>query len=419
MFRNILAGVPVKDSFWSVIATIIPALMIMASTGVISRNLTNTEFTAYLYILGFLVYLIFFDFGFSKALVYFLSQDKQFETQKKIITNVLFFGSMLSGLLVVMVLFPIVIWYVPNVIEMSDDFIWPLYILLVIVFLFSIIQQYLLSICEGNKDFFVLAKYRIFSAFVTSLIPAFSAIMFSEIYYVILGLAAAKVTCCLSIFYSRKYYQLVSKVYIDWNTIKEIFGYSKGIYASGLVAPFLGSSDRLVIASPSFISHSVVYIPAIDMITKLIMIPSAICKVIFVRSVGSNNGLKDTSKFVVHYYTLSILMAVAYLYYSSDILRLWLGPDANIDPMVALSPIFCIGFLCNSLAQFHCARVLSQKNGPIKVAKVHLIEMPIYMLSAFFMTQSETSGVIYVAVLWSSRMFVDYMVMLRLEMDLI
>ena len=310
---------PVKDSFWSIVATVLPALFVIISTGVISRYLSDEEFVSYLYILSFLVYLMFFDLGFSKTLTYFLSKNKPINSQKGIITNVIFFGTILSVILILLVLFPIVIYYVPKVMNGNGLRIWPIYFSLVILFLFSVIQQFLMAIPEGNGFFYLLAKYRIIAGFVSSFIPLVTSIIAADFYLVVSSLALSKVLSCIIIFVSGKYIRLISLRCISWKYLKRIFNYSKGIYLSGLIAPVLGSGDKVVVASPNFYLHSVVYIPVVEMVTKLMMIPSALCKVVFVRAASSENGYYESKKLVYPYYFLIIIITVLYLIFLKTI----------------------------------------------------------------------------------------------------
>ena len=415
MKLNYSSKLPIKDSFWSLLATVMPALLMIVSTGVVSRNLTNPEFVAYLYVLSFLVYLMFFDFGFSKAIVYFVSKAKDIKSKKSTITNVLFFGSMLSISLIALILLPIVIYYIPSVVELENKLIWPIYFSLVLVFFFSIQQQNLLCISEGEKNFFELAKFRIFSALITSIIPSITAQIWGEFFPLLIGLAISKISCCLVIFFLGNYSKFFDKTYINLCELKKIFQYSKGIYLSGLVAPFLGQGDRMIIASPNFVNNSAIYVPAVDLVSRLIMIPSALCKVIFVLAARSRNGLRDTFSLIIPYYILIMVMALLYLQYSSNILKLWLGPYADIEEMVTLSPIFTVGFISNALAQFHCSRLLSTTQGPLKVARIHLFELFLYACSAFYLVQTENIGVAAIAILWSGRMLLDYFMMVKQE----
>jgi O-antigen/teichoic acid export membrane protein len=85
------------------------------------------------------------------------------------------------------------------------------------------------------------------------------------------------------------------------------------------------------------------------------------------------------------------------------VLPMWIGEQLPRES-VAVGQILCIGIFANAIGSMYFARMHAAGRADI-TAKLHLAELPIFVLSLSWLISS--FGVLGAAIAWSGRMIVD------------
>jgi len=177
---------------------------------------------------------------------------------------------------------------------------------------------------------------------------------------------------------------------------------------TNILSPFLVYVDRLVIAGIASVASVAYYSTPYEVITKLLIVPAAIAGALFPAFATTFVGDKEKTSFLLAQGAKVIFLSLfpitlTVVVFADEILRAWLGQEFSANSGKVLQ-ILAVGVLVNSLA--HPATVLIQGAGrPDKIAKVHLIELALYLPILWYLTG--TFGIVGAAVAWTLRVALD------------
>jgi O-antigen/teichoic acid export membrane protein len=177
---------------------------------------------------------------------------------------------------------------------------------------------------------------------------------------------------------------------------------------SNLLNPFLVYMDRFVIAGFVSVVAVAYYATPYELITKLWIVPGAIVGTLFPAFAATFFSDKKRASFLLAQGTKYVFLAlfpltVGVVIFSDEALGVWLGREFAANSSQVLQ-ILAVGVLINSLV--HPAAVLVQGAGrPDKVAKLHLIELPLYLPVLWYLTVR--FGIGGAAVAWTLRVAID------------
>jgi O-antigen/teichoic acid export membrane protein len=181
---------------------------------------------------------------------------------------------------------------------------------------------------------------------------------------------------------------------------------------SNIVSPVMVSLDRFLIGATTSMAAVAYYATPYEMITKLWIIPTALMGVLFpALSTALVSDRQRASRLfrrgVAYTFALMFPVVLAVVTLADPGLNAWLGAEFARNSAVILQ-ILAVGVLINSLA--HLPFGLIQADGrPDLTAKLHLIELPIYLLALWFFLN--TMGIVGAAVAWTLRVTVDTIVL--------
>lgn len=190
--------------------------------------------------------------------------------------------------------------------------------------------------------------------------------------------------------------------------LKPLFSFGAWITVSNVLGPFMVYLDRFVLAGVASIAAVAYYTTPYEAITKLWIVPSALIMVLF-PAFAYTHASKPGN--VARMYVRSIkfigivlfpitLLSVAF---AEDVLTLWLGSEFAQQSYRVLQ-ILAVGVFVNSLAQVPSTLIQSVGRPDIN-AKLHLIELPIYVVLLVLLT--EHFGIVGAAIAWLARSVVD------------
>jgi O-antigen/teichoic acid export membrane protein len=194
--------------------------------------------------------------------------------------------------------------------------------------------------------------------------------------------------------------------------LKKLLGFGGWLTVSNIVGPLMTYMDRFIIGGMLSMSAVAYYATPYDFVARLAVIPGSLLSVMF--PALSASFLVDPNRFVMLYdktvkYILLALTPVVLILtvLAKSFLSVWLGQEFAGQSTLVLQ-ILSIGFLANSLAQVPYSAVQAMGRPDI-TAKIHLIELPLYLGMIWFLVLK--MGIAGAALAWLIRIVFDTVVL--------
>ncbi len=194
--------------------------------------------------------------------------------------------------------------------------------------------------------------------------------------------------------------------------VRELMSIGSWITVSNLVSPIMVYLDRFLIGALLSVSAVAYYTTPFEVVGKIWVIPSSINAVLFpafaALSVMDKPRLgKVYAQGVRSCFILLFPLVFVITLFAPEGLRVWLGPlfMQNSTPVVHW---LVIGLFINSLATFPFA-LLQAVNRPDLPGKLHLIELPIYVVLVVLAIKA--FGLAGAAFVWSLRVSLEGLVL--------
>jgi O-antigen/teichoic acid export membrane protein len=178
---------------------------------------------------------------------------------------------------------------------------------------------------------------------------------------------------------------------------------------STVVSPILVYVDRFLLGVLVSVGAVGLYTAPFELVVRVLLVPGSIAATLFpaVSSFqGQGRGLEMLTLAKKASAAVAVLVApftLVLLIYADPILKLWLGPNAVSETVIALQ-ILAPGVLANSLA-FIPFSVLQGVGRADLTGKLHLIELPIHILLAWVLISRW--GITGAAAAWTIRTTID------------
>ncbi len=177
---------------------------------------------------------------------------------------------------------------------------------------------------------------------------------------------------------------------------------------SNVVGPLMVSLDRFLIGAMVSMAAVAYYATPYEVVTKLWIVPSALVGVMF--PAFSTSFAQDRDRTALLYgrsvkYLLLVLFPIMLctVALAQDGLKLWLGPEFAQNSFRVLQWL-AVGVFLNCLAQVPFA-LLQGMGRPDLTAKLHLIELPVYLGLLWWLIGAR--GIEGAAIAWTARVGVD------------
>jgi len=195
----------------------------------------------------------------------------------------------------------------------------------------------------------------------------------------------------------------------------ELLSFGGWLTVSNVIGPLMVYFDRFLIGSVLTMSAVAYYTTPYDVVTKLWMLPSALVGVLFpALSTALQSNEKRAAKlfrqsgFVLMTATFPILLGIAF--FAPEALNLWLGAEFA-EKSAPVLRLLALGVFINSLARVPSALLQSHGRADLN-AKVHLIELPVYLLMLWLSITHW--GIIGAALAWVVRISADTLALFML-----
>lgn len=200
----------------------------------------------------------------------------------------------------------------------------------------------------------------------------------------------------------------VSRARFDPGQARAMLNFGSWMTVSNILAPIMISFDRFFIARFASLAAVTYYVTPYTLVTKLRIIPNGMMGVMFprfseelARDVASARRLYHRSLVVLALLLAPpVLLAVAF---AKPGLSLWIDPDFA-EKSFRSAQILAIGTFFHGLAQAPFT-VIQASGRPDITAKVHMLEIPLYIAYLYLFTVS--FGITGAATAWTLRVFIS------------
>ncbi len=188
-----------------------------------------------------------------------------------------------------------------------------------------------------------------------------------------------------------------------------LFAFGGWVTVTSIVSPVLEYLDRFLIGSLLSISAVAYYSAPYEAVTRFRIIPASLVMTLF-PAFSALEGVKDRQRLgilfacSVKYIPLTLgPVVLAVIVFGKEALQIWLGAEFAAKSTLALQ-ILALGVLINSLAYIPFA-LLQGIGRPDLPAKFHLLELPIYIGTAWLLVSNW--GIAGAAAAWTLRVALD------------
>ncbi|WP_407207339.1 flippase [Citrobacter portucalensis] len=401
----------IKDSYWNILAIIVPTVVAIPALGFMARLLGVELFGVFTLMFAFLGYASLFDMGLSRALVRSISinRNSSFDIKEFLLVASIFVSviACIIGLLIYLFRFHIVGIFNVTLAVQLDVLKSLTYVSISVPFLLlNIVWQ---SYLEGLERFKELSLLKVITNITLSIFPVIFVCIHNSIVMAVGGLVIARVISFV-IFYVYVYRALFATnkhtiSYFNTKKLKELFKFGGWLTISNLISPMMVYFDRFVLSSGVGAANAAMYTAPAEIISKMLMIPGAISKSIFPK-LSSKMDKKIARYSFMLMALVSVAMATPLFLLSSWVLQVWLGKGFAAASLTL--KILLIGFIFNALAQIPYTCIQAKGFSNI-TAKLHMAEiLPYFGLLYILISHYSYNGA---AIAWTIRVIIDFLIL--------
>lgn len=213
----------------------------------------------------------------------------------------------------------------------------------------------------------------------------------------------------------RRYDYLRIAFEVRRDVVRPLLRFGGWMTVSNVVSPIMAYLDRFFIGAILPLAAVAYYVTPYELVTKLLVVPQAMVVAAFPAFAASyasdphrTAALFERTLRVVLLLMFPLLLAV--VLFSREALTLWVGASVA-EQSTGVLQWLAVGVFINAMAQAPLV-VLQSTGRPDLTAKLHLVELPLYLMGLWWLAQRY--GIVGVAMAWSARAAVDAVAMLVL-----
>jgi O-antigen/teichoic acid export membrane protein len=414
--NNLVSGKTIaKNTVYNLIGYGIPLLFAVVLIPPLINGLGKEKFGILSLSWVVIGYFSFFDFGIARSLTKIISEKIGINKIEDIpevfwISMFLILG---VGILFSVLLFFFSPYFVKNVFNISEglhkETVKTFYLVAISIPLVTTTAG-LRGVLEAYQKFGAINYIRIILGAFTFLGPLLCLIFTNDLFWIVLTLILMRLI--VWILYLGQCFKvnnnLKLNIKINFGMIKPILKLSGWMSVSNITAPFILYADRFLIGAIVSAAALTYYVTPYEIISKVLLIPSAIVMVLFPAfSASFINKPEISSKLLLRGVKFIFLFLYPIIFliitFASEGMNLWLGEIFSNKSTLILQ-LLAAGVFYNSFAQLTFTYIQGIGRADI-TAKLNIIEIPIYLLAMWFgITRWGINGA---ALVWFLRAFID------------
>ena len=409
-----------RNSVWNVAGQVVPMIAALVAIPVLIRNLGAPRFGVLTLAWAAIGYFSLLDLGLGRALTQAvaarLSSAEPADDLPAVAWTALLVMSAL-GVLGGVALGAMTPWFAGSVMHIPASLLfesrWAFY-QLAISMPAVVATAGLRGLMEAHQDFAVATALRIPLALFTFIAPI-AVLPYSHSLVPIVGvLVLGRYATCVAHLVAciRRYGYLRTRPVSEWKVLVPLLRLGGWMTASNIASPIMSYLDRFFIGAVLAMTAVAHYVTPYEIVTKVLIVPTAMIAVMFpvFASTYADNPQRTCA---VYERTLRVLVLVSFplllvvVLFAKEALTLWVGASFAGESAPVMRWL-AVGIFANAVAQAPFA-LLQGTGRPDLTAKLHLVELPLYVLMLWWL--AHTSGIVGVAIAWTVRVVIDTVAM--------
>lgn len=408
-----------RNSAWNIIGNILPLFFAIISIPFLIKFLGTDRFGILTLAWVIIGYFSLFDLGLGRALTKMVAQELGAGNEYKLpglvwttLSMMLLLG--ISGMLVLLACSS---WLTYDLLKIPIGLqheTFQTLILLAISIPIVIITSGLRGVLEAKQCFGLVNAMRVPLGMLMYAGPLLVLPFSHRLQPVILVLLVVRIVgmfvhfkLCLHVLPCLK-----SQITFQSAIVKPLFSLGGWMTLSNVVGPLMVYADRFLISGFVSVAAAAYYTTPFEVITKLMIIPTALVGVLFPAFSSSlatspDRTLQIYKRSLSYTFIIFFPITMFVLAFSPEGLTLWLGSEFASNSTNVLRWI-TVGVFISSFAQIPFTLIQSAGRPDI-TAKFHLIQLPFYLIAVWLLIKS--FGVEGAAIAWVLRIVVDTMLL--------
>lgn len=407
----------IANLLWNFSGQIFPLITALICIPILLANLGEERF-GFLAIAWVIIgYFSLFDFGLGRSLTYIVAKKN---AEKKcplsvINTALKFLFCMSMAILLLFYSFSgLLVGNVLNVSANLSDEATKAIKVLSLGLPFVIMTIGLRGVLEAYSLFKKISFITIPSGILLFALPAAVSFYSDSLIIIFLFLVAIRMSQFLLFYiYVKSLVTLNIKDRFNVPDLRDLLTFGGWMTITNIVSPIMVNMDRFFIGARVSVSSVTNYVVPFDLITKALVLPSAISGVLFPEFATrlAAGRIQDAKKLLLNS-TLALAviffipLSVFYIF-ADNILTIWISSEFALQSSELLK-ILCIGVFFNGLAYLPFAFIQGAGRSDI-TAKLHVVELIVYLPMLIYMI--DNFGIAGAAYAWSARVFIDLLLM--------
>jgi O-antigen/teichoic acid export membrane protein len=408
-----------KNTLFNLIGYLIPILFAIGLIPLLLTGLGKERFGILNLVWIVIGYFSFFDFGLGRSLTKIVSEKiglNQLTQVPKIFWSsliLMFFISLLISLLAVLFIPSLLNEYL-NISENLKAETYEIFFMVSLSVPIITTSAGLRGVIEAYQRFDVVNVIRVFLGILTFLGPLIVLVFTNSLYWIVVFLIIVRLIVWLIYFFFnvKLNKEIIKEIKFNFASIKPLMRFGFWISIANLIGPLILYSDRFLIGA--FVSAVAItyYAVPYEIITKLLIIPTALVTVLFpvfsisfaIKPDESKNLLIRGIKYV---FLIVFPIVVLVITFAEEGMTLWVGAEFSAKSAPILQ-ILSVGILMNCLSLI--PNIFFQGTGKPKIPTlINLVELPFYLLFMWLMIKN--FNIIGAAVAYLIMAFLDAVAM--------
>lgn len=414
--RHLLSGrLLTGNVIWNLAGAGLPLLVALMAIPVIIAGMGTERFGLLSIVWMGVGYFSLFDLGIGRALTKLISERLSAENTAEL-PALITTGMRLLWLLGVIAAISVsaLSWWVSNSLlnipaHLITEAMWSFWVM-ALTLPFVVSSAGLVGILQAHQRFRDINIVRMLLGILTFIAPVL-ALLYST------SLVATTVLLSISRLFAWLVYEYLSKPltktensqnFIVKSSARELIGFGGWLTISNIIGPIMVYFDRFLIGALLTLSAVAFYTTPYEIITRVWIVPEAVVGVLFPALTAAlvSDVLRARSMYVLSANALTLIVfavAAVVILFASEALGFWLGDEFSHKSSQVLQWL-SVGVFINSVARFPYI-LLQGKGRPDVTAKLHVIELPFYMLALWWAVGSY--GIVGAACVWMVRIAID------------
>jgi O-antigen/teichoic acid export membrane protein len=411
-----------RNTLWNLVGNAAPMLVAAICIPLLIKGLGTDRFGVLTLVWALIGYATLFDFGLGRALTQLvatkLGSGEDHEVPTFVWTSLLLLLLLgLVGAAVVILLTP---WLVNHALHvpgaLGRETLYSLYLLAISIPV-VISTAALRGLLEAHQRFGLTNALRIpmgvFAYAGPLLVLPFSKSLFPVVVVLVTGRLiawGAHLVLCLRVMPSLR-----DRFIWQRAAVGPLLRFGSWMTVSNIVSPLMVTLDRFLIGSLLSVGAVAYYATPYEVVTKFWIIPGSLLGVMF--PAFSTSFVQDPNRTAqlygrsVKYLLLTLFpLILLVVVFAHDVLQLWLGAEFAQHSGRVLQWL-AVGLFINCLGWAPLA-VVQGVGRPDLTAKLHMVELPAYLIALFWLTKMY--GIEGAAAAWTARAAIDALVLFGL-----